>query len=194
MNENFWWGFGLWVFIICVGVLVSTAVIDSGGRHEDKGQHSESLPAGVQQLSADSYIVPSKFNGNKVCGGDNRYPTVKNQATLAKIDGDPVYIQCRKDQTWNIRGDLSPNFTDGIVETATSPIFWGLAGGSLILFLLPGTIEERKYLKQRKYQRKQFKLSFPKKKEALENAWARDEITDLTYENKLQKLLDEEHK
>jgi hypothetical protein len=191
MNESQGIGLFCWVCVALIAALISVGIIDGQGREER--QHVGELPAGVEQLSPTAYLIeqggpqPLDICQGKTADGDR----IRSTKTLTRINRSPMFIECARSQEWGIDEPLSEGFDDAMVTVGTSLIAWAVAGGTLFLFMLPGTMEAINTGRRRRAIQRKKRLSFEQKRQALTDSWARKEISDLDFENRLQELMDE---
>lgn len=190
MNDDFWIGAVIWLVIALIGSLITIGILDGAGR--EARQHSESIPAQVVQLSPTSYLAEEDGPGpQEICHGTTDDGSSVNTAQkLEGIEASPVYIECARTQQWNVTGKRSEGFDDAAEALFTSPIYWLVFVVTLLVALAPGSVQQYNYWHRQRARLRQAKLEFEDKRRLLTDSWARREIDDLTFEDRLTELME----
>lgn len=187
-TDKFWGWYAALAVIVIVSLGICSIIVDNGGRKD--WNHPQAMPSGMTRLTKSAYLVDSRvgIEAGDICkGGDGDTATPDYQSVnVPRLHA--VFVQCARSQTWNDHRELSPNFGNGIMQTLRNPAWLIPMGGLLLIFSIPPWVAYGRETRYDRRLRKQRRLDANRKRELLTNQWAKDEITDLEFENKLSQI------
>jgi hypothetical protein len=170
---------GIWATLAVITVLVSSIIIDFQGR--SPRNHAGSPPAGVTQLTANSYLVDYRVALDRVCSDSYG---VEESVPVRSLPGK-LFVECGYDQTWNDPRPGSPNFGNAFLRVVTNA--WALLAAGVVWMVLTVALVAPTLMQQRRDRRRR-RVDAEEKRLALAEAYASDKITDVQYERGLDRL------
>lgn len=181
-------------------VFIDTIAIDDKNLDADS-DHPGPLPAHVVQLSDHAYLIQEGAGvaPNDICqGGTTDGEGVDGTSRVPGLNA--FFAECYVDQTWNNSKKNSGDFNFAEAgQKAISKPGWYLPSAIFILLSLifPFIVGVNELVGRRSDKRKakaQKKITYNKQLaqyRALQESWSKDEIDDLQFDKKLQKLVND---
>ena len=205
LNERWGWA-SFWTFWLLVANLIGVAVWDGQGRKDY--HHTTPIPAGVEALSDDTFIVKNgAMTATELCQGADSSSGDRIVAVRElKLGGE--YIECGHNQYWNDKRAKSLNFGGAVQAMFTHPLVLIGNAGALWLFFQFPLRYKLAWRKQQALNKKQTKkqeleareaermieaqqmVRFEKLKSELVAEWSKPDslISDEAFERKLGQL------
>jgi hypothetical protein len=198
----------VWYALLVVGVIialfVNTIATDEAGLNDN--DHREAMPTGVVELTGNSYLITnSDIDHNDICKGDSADTddgqTIEATARIEQLQ-DTTYLQCDKEQIWSVNKKESPNFGEAMLSTLGNAWFIGSSAlGFLIMSIYPVAlllsngrhnrrVDKAEKAAAEKEERDKYD-ALEARYRAIQSAYARDEIDDLQFDNKVKALVDD---
>lgn len=192
-ESKFWGGIFGALALVAACVLVAAIPVDTQGRSPQ--EHSGPIPAHVFQLTPKSYLVDNKDALGFCRGlGDPDAPPTATTVNVKRLDA--FYVECATGQKWNDPRPLSHDYGRAVVTVVTTPIAWIAAAVILFFCMLPFFGETREERRKRRELRDQERArqqriseAHEAKRTALAGAYAREEISDLEFEQALDRIM-----
>lgn len=170
--------------IATIVLLLAAMAVDMSGRQPHA--HSEARPQGVAQITKRIFLLsPARVAPEQICHGG--VEPVKSVNPLGKNS----LVQCEQRQAWSQKGRPSPNYGHALGMVAGSveflvAFFMAMLG---ILAYLASWVHKHYSAKPKRQKLK--KITFKLKEEALALAYARGEITEADWQERLSDLHDQ---
>lgn len=181
------WFTGL-VCVAAIALLISAGVIDVGGRNKE--DHVGPVPAGVSEISADTYLIArsSAAAPESICLGHYQsHKAIEKVLRPEALEG-ALYVRCNKRQTWDSTKGPSPNYGEGMTRTLSSPAWYAPVGALLLLWTVTSGVALRRDALATRRQREKVHMDLEQERRELRAAWAKDQIDDTTFHLKMDKL------
>lgn len=179
----------IWAVVIAGAFALASGIVDGSGRKDY--QHFGPVPAGVTKVTEDTYLVPVRRSPGSICKETSGEVDNAVEATVALPSLGRNFVRCSRAQTWNDHRAGSSNYRHAMMSVLRSPLFLGPFALTFLLavpawWTLPGTWRKRK---ARGIERRHKRATFEEKRIALAAAYAKGDISEETFELKLEELL-----
>jgi uncharacterized membrane protein len=183
------WGCVILVIAI-IGLLFAAWPVDSAGRQPH--DHLGPVPAKVQQLSSDQYIIPAGMSPGTICFGTDQEGNSTSKVTNVNKFNIQI-VECSLDQKWNTGGEkASVDYGHALGIVAMSPVYLLLLGAALFVWFQTWVWMAISDFRAVGRAKKKVKLSIEQRREMLTTAWAKGDVDDEAFNKKLDQLVAEE--
>ena len=187
--------------VLAIGISIDALAIDDVNV-ADENTHIGPVPDGVTKLSPDAYLIDrsSDATPNEICkggGGSTSEQGTEETRLVKKLDA--AYVECYGDQNWNyVKAEDNPNLIEGYVKSVSKESVQTVAavglGLTLIFPLLVGLVNGFGFAKDSIHARRHRKVKYDSqlaRYRAVQASYARDEIDDLQFDEKIQALVND---
>jgi hypothetical protein len=189
----------IWPAVIVIVVAMGITFIDAIAIDDKNGKgegHIGPIPAGVTELSKDSYLIASGASStpHDICKGETTGGEGPSETRhIPSLKG--TYVECYVDQEWGFKPDRDdPNLGQSIVRAVSkqeiqipTAAALGLALIYPLLVLFANAIGA---VKSRRNSEKIYNAQLARYR-AIQASYARSEIDDLQFDAKIQGLVQE---
>lgn len=182
--NNRWAAAGALTFVLILANVTGFAIADGAGRKDY--HHPAPLPAGVEQIDRETYLVPPNVTVAICRGSSNGADPIAKYRDLDRVD--LKYVQCSHEQYWDDHRPESPSFTEAAVAVSTNPLVIAANALLLALFFQVPVRYRLAWARSRRRARVAQAGRYKQLHGELAGSWAAGHVSDEDFERKLEEL------